>query len=58
MDRSKILGVANGELSQLMGYEKKSEIQVFRRPTPKDEIDRIGRQLVLRMMETGVVESQ
>lgn len=41
-----------------MGYEKKSEIQVFRRPTPKDEIDRIGRQLVLRMMETGVVESQ
>ncbi len=31
---------------------------VFRRPEPKDEIDRIGNSLVRRMMEAGVIESQ
>ncbi len=29
---------------------------IFRRPDPRDETDRIGRELVKRMMEAGVIE--
>lgn len=32
------------------------EVLIFRRPEPKDETDRIGRELVRRMIEAGVVE--
>ncbi len=32
------------------------EILIFRRPEPKDETDRIGREIVRRMIEAGVVE--
>lgn len=33
------------------------ELLIFRRPEPKDETDRIGREIVRRMIEAGVVES-
>ncbi len=29
---------------------------VFRRPTPMDETDRMGQELVKRMIEAGVIE--
>lgn len=32
------------------------ELLIFRRPEPKDETDRIGREIVRRMIEAGVVE--
>ncbi|MBO5248612.1 MAG: hypothetical protein J6B54_04915 [Clostridia bacterium] len=32
------------------------QILVFRRPDPKDETDRIGKEIVRRMIEAGVVE--
>lgn len=35
---------------------KTQEILIFRRPEPKDETDRIGREIVRRMIEAGVVE--
>lgn len=38
--------------------ETPSPVQVFRRPEPRDETDRIGREIVRRMMEAGVVEQQ
>lgn len=57
MDREQILSITNGEFSQLMGKESSEEaIRILRRPTPEDEIDRIGDRLVRRMMEAGVVE--
>ena len=31
--------------------------EVFRRPDPVDETDRIGRQIARRMIEAGVVET-
>ncbi len=33
-----------------------SSVRIFRRPEPKDETDRIGREIVRRMIEAGVVE--
>lgn len=33
------------------------EILLFRRPVPKDDTDRMGREIVRRLMEAGVVES-
>lgn len=31
--------------------------EIFRRPDPVDETDRIGRQIARRLMEAGVVET-
>lgn len=36
--------------------EEKQEPMIFRRPEPKDETDRIGKEIVRRMIEAGVVE--
>ncbi len=35
---------------------EKQEFLIFRRPEPKDETDQIGREIVRRMIEAGVVE--
>ncbi len=32
------------------------EILLFRRPIPRDDTDRMGREIVRRLMEAGVVE--
>lgn len=47
------------EFNQTNYNTKDSETQeflIFRRPEPKDETDRIGREIVRRMIEAGVVE--
>ena len=56
MNRREIMQIAAGELSDLKKTEEANGEIVFRRPTPEDEIDRLGRQLVKRMMEAGVIE--
>ena len=57
MDREQVISISSGEFSLLMGRESREEaIQILRRPSPEDEIDRIGDRLVQRMMEAGVVE--
>ena len=33
------------------------EVLLFRRPIPKDDTDRMGREIVRRLMEAGVVET-
>ncbi len=36
--------------------DREREPLIFRRPEPRDETDRIGREIVRRMIEAGVVE--
>ncbi len=36
--------------------ETETEPLIFRRPEPRDDTDRIGREIVRRMIEAGVVE--
>lgn len=38
------------------GEIREDQPLIFRRPKPKDETDRIGREIVRRMIEAGVVE--
>ena len=40
----------------LSGEITEDQPLIFRRPEPKDETDRIGREIVKRMIEAGVVE--
>lgn len=56
MNRREIMQIAENELSRLGKTEERSGETVFRRPSSEDEIDRLGRQLVKRMMEAGVIE--
>ena len=56
MNRREIMQIAARELSDLKKTEETDGEIVFRRPTPEDEIDHLGRQLVKRMIETGVIE--
>lgn len=45
-------------VSSAPGTEKETgkEVLLFRRPEARDETDRIGRELVRRLMEAGVLE--
>ena len=56
MDRAYVTGIAGTEFSRLMQREAPEETTVFRRPQPRDEIDQTARQLVRRMMESGVID--
>ena len=56
MNRNQIIQIAEGELFRLAGKEQEETVTVFRRPTHEDSVDRMGRQLVKRMIEAGVIE--
>jgi hypothetical protein len=59
LDRITIEALAGAEMARLMdGGREHSHLQIFRRPDPRDETDRIGRELVRRMIEAGVVEAK
>ncbi|MBP3300635.1 MAG: hypothetical protein J6M34_03935 [Clostridia bacterium] len=56
MNRIEIMQIAGTELSRLTKSSPSERETVFRRPSHEDEIDRLGRKLVKRMMEAGVIE--
>ena len=57
MDRNSIENITRGEFQQLTTpHSKKESFTVIRRPATEDEIDRIGRQIVRRLLEAGVTE--
>lgn len=59
MDKVQISPITAPDAPNLTSEENAvSQIHVFRRPDPRDEIDRLGQQLVRRMMEAGVVEQR
>ena len=58
MDRNEITRITHGEILRMTATgEEELQPTVVRRPIPEDEIDRIGRLIVDRLLEAGVVES-
>ena len=66
VDLSAAVSRAAGKEKSIMNKEKnftgqiegeELPFEVFRRPDPVDETDRIGRQIARRMIEAGVVET-
>jgi hypothetical protein len=56
MKKQTVTAVAKGEFSSMITPPPHREIRTLRRPEPVDEADRLGRELVRRMMEAGVTE--
>lgn len=57
MQRNEISAIAQGEFLRLTEQTKDFEsLSVVHRPINEDEIDRIGKQIVFRLLEAGVIE--
>lgn len=56
MNKNEITKVARGEFAAMMPTASQRSLRVLRRPSSVDETDRLGRELVRRMMEAGVTE--
>ena len=51
-----ILRVAGAERNRLFSVGDENPAVTLRRPDPRDETDRIGRELAKRLLEAGVCE--
>ena len=57
MERNEIKALTAGEILRLTRTEREApSLSVLHRPVSEDEIDRIGRQIVSRLLEAGVIE--
>ena len=56
MDRKQIQYITGHEMARITNVPQKDRITVFRNPAAEDEIDRIGKRMVHRLLEAGVTE--
>lgn len=57
MNRWEITSIARGEILRMTPEETSDFPQrILRRPLHEDEIDRIGKEIVRRLLEAGVTE--
>lgn len=56
MNRQTVTAVAKGEFTSMITPPPHREIRTLRRPDPTDETEKLGRELVRRMIEAGVAE--